>query len=224
MALGAKEMEAAFTRLGELALEQQHIVDMAVYGGSALAVAYDLRAATKDVDAVFEKDKEFVRSAIAIVAEEMNLPADWLNDSVKGYVSPKESGNMIRFRSYPSEATPGLRIFVPSPEYFFAMKCVDIRTGATSNDVEDVRKLALVCGIKSARDGMDIVESFYPDRNMQAKTRYVLEEIFQSLDVNEKIKVGRAGFTDTLAGFRLNKLTATATLAGEQPKQAKGSK
>lgn len=39
MPLGAKEMEAAFKRLGELALEGGHIVDMAVYGGSALAVA-----------------------------------------------------------------------------------------------------------------------------------------------------------------------------------------
>ena len=223
MALDAKAMESAFTRLGEIALNEQRIVDMAVYGGSALAIAYDLRAATKDVDAVFEKDKEFVRKAVATVAQEMDLPADWLNDAVKGYVSPKEPGNMIKFGSYPSEANPGLRIFVPSPEYFFAMKCVDIRTGASSNDVEDVRKLTLVCGIKSAQEGIDIVESYYPDRNMQAKTRYVLEEIFDTLDVNEKINVGRAGFTESLAEFRQNRLAASNPIKSEPKSTDEGN-
>lgn len=220
MALGATEIEAAFTRLGELALAEQHIVDMAVYGGSALAIAYDLRASTKDVDAVFEKDKDFVRKAVASVALEMDLPPDWLNDAVKGYVSPRESGNMIKFGSFPSEANPGLRIFVPAPAYFFAMKCVDIRTGATSKDVDDVRSLALVCGITSAQEAMDIVESFYPDRLMQAKSRFVLEEIFDTLDVNAQVSPGRAGFPQALAEFQTNKSDALAASKA----QAEGTK
>ena len=49
---------------------------------------------SQDVDAVFEKDREFVRKAVAKVALEMDLPLDWLNDAVKGYVSPNEAGNM----------------------------------------------------------------------------------------------------------------------------------
>jgi hypothetical protein len=198
VALDVMLMEQAFSRLGEMALAAGRVVDMAVYGGSALAVAYDLRSTTKDVDAVFEQDKDFVRKAVELVAEEMDLPSDWLNDAVKGYVSPKESGNMIMFGSFPSEARAGLRIFVPAPEYFFAMKCIDIRTGASSKDVEDVKNLALVCKIKNANEALDIVEGFYPDRLIPAKARFALEEIFQSLDVEKNIDHGRSGFRQLL--------------------------
>ena len=210
MALGIKELEAAFTRLGELAIEEGHIVEMAVYGGSALAIAYDLRTTTRDVDAVFEKDKEFVRRAVEKVALEMDLPPDWLNDAVKGYVSPNEAGNMIQFGSFPSETNPGLRILVPAPEYFFAMKCIDIRTGASSKDVEDVKNLALVCGVKNAQDAMDIVQSFYTDRPVPPKTGLVLEEIFEKLNVEALPPVGRAGFPDALAAFKKNRSDSAA--------------
>jgi hypothetical protein len=210
MMLGIKELEAAFTRLGELAIDEGHIVELAVYGGSALAIAYDLRSTTRDVDAVFEKDREFVQKAVAKVALEMDLPLDWLNDAVKGYVSPNEAGNMIKFGSFPSEANPGLRILVPAPEYFFAMKCIDIRTGATSNDVEDVQKLALVCGIRNAQHAMDIVQSFYTDRPIPPKTGIVLQEIFENLNVDAAPQIGRAGFPDALAEFEKNKRDSAA--------------
>lgn len=55
-----RTMEQAAREL--VALAAKHIVDMAVCGGSALAVAYDLRTSTKDIDAV------------------------------KGYVNPNEAG------------------------------------------------------------------------------------------------------------------------------------
>jgi hypothetical protein len=68
--------------------------------------------------------------------------------------------------------------------------------------------------------GMEIVESFYPDRKMQAKTQYVLEEIFETLDVNAKISVGRDGFADSLESFRNERLSspidAQPTKEGEQ--------
>lgn len=202
MNFDANSMEKAFSRLGELAIEEGKTVDIAVYGGSALAVAYNLRSSTRDVDAVFEKDKAFVNKAVAKVASEMGLPEDWLNDAVKGYVSPNEPGNMILFGSFPSEAEPGLRVFVPAPEYFFAMKCIDIRTGASSKDVDDVRKLAGVCGIQDASTAMDIVESFYPDRKIPPKTRFAMEEIFESLPSHNPAAVGRSGFKEALDEFR----------------------
>lgn len=200
--MDAETIEKALEKLGELALKEGKCVEMAVYGGSALALAYDLRISTKDVDAIYEKDKDFVRKASERVAAEMGLPKDWLNDAVKGYASPKNAESLIEFGSFPSEENPGLKVFVPSPEYFFAMKCVDIRTGATSCDVDDVKKLALVCGIGSAREAMDIVESFYSDRGLPPKTRFALEEIFDSLDMSAQVDAGRAGFKEKLEEHR----------------------
>jgi hypothetical protein len=205
MALTAEKMELAFSMLGVKAIEAGRVVDLAVYGGSALALAYDLRRTTKDVDAVYESDKDFIPKAVAAIAAELDLPEDWLNDAVKGYVSQNELGNLLKFASYPSESEVGLRVFVPAPEYFFAMKCIDIRLGAGSNDVEDVKKLALVCNIKDAEEALKIVESFYPEKRIPPKTSLALEEIFQALDTSQQLTAGRAGFDKELAQHKLDK-------------------
>lgn len=217
MSLTAEKIELAFSMLGAKAIEDGRIVDLAVYGGSALALAYDLRQSTKDVDAVYERDKDFIPKAVAAIAVELDLPEDWLNDAVKGYLSENEPGNLIKFASYPSEANVGLRVFVPAPEYFFAMKCVDIRLGVGSNDVEDVKKLALVCNIKSANEAIKIVESFYPGKRIPAKTSLALEEIFQSLDTNAELAAGRAGFDKALAQHKIDKQEEKAKQPSPSP-------
>jgi len=210
MALTAEKMEKAFCLLGTRALAAGRVVDLAVYGGSALALAYDLRRTTKDVDAVYENDKDFIRKAVAAIAVELELPQDWLNDAVKGYLSQNEPGNLLRFASYPSETEVGLRVFVPAPEYFFAMKCIDIRLGAGSNDVDDVKNLALVCNIKDADQALKIVESFYPGKRIPPKTSFALEEIFQTLDTHQSLAAGRAGFDKTLEQHKLDRQNAAA--------------
>ena len=83
------------------------------------------------------------------------------------------------------------------------MKCIDIRLGTGSNDVEDVRKLALVCNIKDADEALKIVESFYPLKRIPPKTSLALEEIFQALDTSQQLAAGRAGFDLQLARHKL---------------------
>lgn len=81
-----------------------------------MVLAFNARETTKDVDAIFEPSAE-VRRAAAAVAENLSLPADWLNDAVKGYISP--TGDFS-----PIEAIdlPNLRVQAPTPEYMLAMK------------------------------------------------------------------------------------------------------
>lgn len=60
--------------------------DLYVVGGAAIALAYNARRVTRDVDAVFEP-KQRIYAAAAAVAEERGLDAGWLNDAVKGFLS-----------------------------------------------------------------------------------------------------------------------------------------
>ena len=83
--LGRDELLNAFEllddELGRMGVE----ADLFVVGGAAMAVAYDARRSTTDVDAVFVPSEE-VRTAALRVADELDLEEDWLNDGVKGFL------------------------------------------------------------------------------------------------------------------------------------------
>jgi hypothetical protein len=84
------------------------LVDLSVYGGAALAIAFDLRQATRDVDAVVNGSPEFLRKAVAEVAAERGWPDAWLNDGVKGFRSANE--RMTLLTSFPV-GRPGACVF-----------------------------------------------------------------------------------------------------------------
>jgi hypothetical protein len=175
-------IELAFERLGELAREAGKIVEISVYGGSALVLTTEYRIGTQDVDAVFENDGKFIRQAAAIVAEEFGWNSDWINDGVKGFLSAQDGNAESKrlFRTYPTEQEPGLRVLVATPAYLFAMKCLAMRLGGTheSSDVTDIRRLGAELGIGSAKDAFEIVSRYYPLARLPPKTQFGLEEIF----------------------------------------------
>ena len=123
-----------------------------------------------------------MRRAAQIVSDEFGWPPTWINDGVKGFLSAHDSdpGAKSLFRSYPSECGPGLRIFVATPAYLFAMKCLAMRTAGAerADDIDDVRHLGAALGIKSASDALALVMQYYPAGRISPKTRFGVEEIF----------------------------------------------
>jgi hypothetical protein len=182
-------LESALEALGQRAYAEGKTIEIAVYGGSALMLTYDWRLATKDVDAVFEADKQTVRRLAQQIAEENGWDPDWLNDGVKGFLSIADQHPDAKrlFRTFPSEAEPGLRVMVANPAYIFAMKCRAMRIGGVDDttDVDDIKQLARELRLTNAQDALDLVASFYPDRVIEPKTRFGLEEIFSRLDTSD---------------------------------------
>jgi acetyl-CoA carboxylase carboxyltransferase component len=107
--------------------------ELYLLGGAVMCVAFDAREATRDVDALFEPTR-VVREAAARVAAKARVPDSWLNDAVKGYLSPQGE-----FDSFLELAH--LKVFVPRPEYLLAMKCAAMRLGEEFHDLDDVRYL-----------------------------------------------------------------------------------
>ena len=175
-------LEEAFERLGEKAVEAEKIIEISVYGGSALVLTTGYRISTQDVDAVFEKDRTFVNRAAGEIAAEFGWPADWLNDGVKGFLSRYDGDPDAKtlFRTYPSEAQFGLRVFVASAAYLFAMKCLAMRTGGVgqNEDVQDIKQLGGILGVLSATDAFAIVSRYYPSGRLPPKTQFGIEEMF----------------------------------------------
>jgi hypothetical protein len=51
-----------------------------------MCLVHEARDMTKDIDALYEP-KAIINTIAAQIAERNNLPSNWLNDSVKGYVN-----------------------------------------------------------------------------------------------------------------------------------------
>lgn len=153
------------------------VVDLSIYGGAALALVFDLRHATKDVDAVVNGSPDFLRQAARRVAAAEGWPEDWLNDGVKAFTSRQEQMELMADFDHAAEG--GLRIYTPTPEYLFAMKCMAMRQEGLegSHDVSDIEALADVAQIESAEDALALVESFYPSARIPAKVRFGVQEI-----------------------------------------------
>ena len=138
-------------------------------GGAVMCLAFDARAATRDVDAFF-RPTALIRKAAARVAARAGVPDDWLNDAVKGFLSPHGD-----FDSYLE--LPHLRVFVARPKYLLAMKCASMRLGAEFHDLDDVRYLLRYLNLSTVEQALAVVTRYFPEEQLPPKSRLVLEEL-----------------------------------------------
>jgi predicted nucleotidyltransferase len=166
--MGRAELERAFTVLGERLQRRGVTATLFVVGGAAMAMAYDGRRTTRDVDAMLVPHGVLVEEARA-VADELGLPSWWLNEQATVYVSGKDDPGKRRVFDH-----PGLRVTVASPEHIFAMKALAARNA----DLDDLRSLAALIGVDSAEVALRVVRDFFPDEEPTERARRVLRELF----------------------------------------------
>jgi hypothetical protein len=143
--------------------------ELYLVGGAVMCLALDARDSTRDVDALFQPTR-VIREAAVRVASKAGAPETWLNDAVKGYLSPR--GDFDRFLDLPH-----LKVFVARPEYLLAMKCASMRLGEEFHDLDDVRYLLRYLDIAKVDDALVIVERYFGEEQLLPKTRLVLEEL-----------------------------------------------
>ena len=173
------EIIAGLQALGELAREDNRVIDIAIYGGAAIVLAWNFRVATKDVDAVVmnAQDGEFLRAAVAKVAAAKGFAPDWLNDAVKGFLHQKQ--DLQELPLFSGHENCGIRVFTPTAEYMLAMKCMAMRLGEGSQDAADIRSLLATLKIQTLDAAMDIVARYYPEEMIAPRVRFGLEELIE---------------------------------------------
>lgn len=146
--------------------------DVFVVGGAAMAVAYDARPATRDVDAIFHPSSEVRAAAKRVARLHRGLADDWLNDGVKGFLPGDDDGKQKVL--YDGE---NLTVRAASPEYLLATKLL---ASHVSRDEDDILFLFRLCDMHTVEEGLDLVERFYGGRRVEAKVRFMLEELLNS--------------------------------------------
>lgn len=161
------EIIAALTALGEALNGRGVEGELYVVGGAALALAYDARRSTRDIDAVFEP-KSLIYEAASEIAEAHGLPPGWLNDAVKGFLAGDDPEASLVLE------VPGLRCFAASPRMLLALKVLAHRVG---EDEGDVRLLARELGLESASEVLTIAEEVF-GAQLDPAARFFVEELF----------------------------------------------
>jgi len=138
--LNREHMEKAFDLLGQYAAEEGVMLEIAVYGGSCLVLASDIRNASADVDAVFLSNASAVADLSDRVAAAMGMPQNWLNQAVRRLAPPpgEPAPNLLPFGDYPrnSAGPAGLRVHLPTPEYILAMKILSNRLDSDTEKIK----------------------------------------------------------------------------------------
>lgn len=145
--------------------------ELYLVGGAVMCLVFDARPSTRDVDALFRPTSE-LREAAARVALQADVRSDWLNDGVKGFLSPKGEFD-------PYLDLPHLAVFTAQPEYLLALKCAAMRIGEGFRDEADVRFLLRALNIERYEDAVAIVLRYFDEKRIPQKTWYALEELLE---------------------------------------------
>lgn len=177
LTLTREQILTALEALSDELREQGIMGEICLFGGTAMVLAFTARLTTKDVDAIFQPAGT-IRALAHKIATRQDLPADWLNDGVKGFVSANfetTTGDLPQF--------PHLRITMPVPEYLLAMKCMAARiasaTGEGPSDVSDIVFLIRHLRLKSSEEVLDLIGQYYPAERIPVKTQYLVESLFE---------------------------------------------
>lgn len=161
-------IQDAFRRLGDRLVRRGVVADIYVIGGAAMALAYDGRRSTRDIDAVFKPHGVVLEEARAVAAE-LGLPAWWLNEQASAYVA--RGGDPAAPHVFDH---PGLRVSAASAEHLLAMKVL----AARRRDSDDISYLVKHLDLSSSAEVLAVCERVFPDEHVPDRAKMILEDLF----------------------------------------------
>jgi hypothetical protein len=141
-----KYLEILGEELGKMGLRGEVVIT----GGAAMCLAHSARDATKDIDALYEPKSE-INALTEKIAAEYDLPKNWLNDSVKGFMG--DGVETVEFMR-----TGSLKISTVAPEYLLAMKLMSSRM--EGQDYGDIKFLLRKLNIRTFEDADAVIKRF----------------------------------------------------------------
>lgn len=183
---GREALLDAFDRIGRAAAGHGVMLDLCVYGGSALMLASNFRYASEDVD-IAPLDKPhppWFDAEVAAIARERGWSADWLNDAAAFHLSPLAScsADHREFGTFPRGEEPGLRVSVPTAAYLpalklKAMRIMEPRKG--EKETADIQNLLRVVGVETVEGAIACLARFFPRSAADAdRQRFLLRHIW----------------------------------------------
>lgn len=162
-------IDRIFRRLGERLASRGVVADLYVFDRATMAMAYDARLATRDIDALFVPHGVVLAEA-QTVGEEFGLPTWWLNDQASAYVARHKDAKSTTVFNH-----PGLRVQAASPDHMFAMKVL----AARRRDADDIKILVDLLDLASPEEALALCADIFPEEPVPDRAKLLLEDVFR---------------------------------------------
>lgn len=183
----ANDIRNYFAKIGELAEQQGRRFEIAVFGGSSLALSFDWRESTHDIDYMpISGAEQEIADLANEAADLLHLPQDALRSDVSIFAA--DHPDLIPQGDYPPGGAGGLRVFVASPQYMLAMKVLSMRSSLETQDCRDVWHLLDACQMTTAAEVEQLVQGFYPDNHMPVRHLRILEDILEAKSAGQEYR------------------------------------
>lgn len=148
---------------------RQH--DLMIAGGAAVALLWDHRRITNDIDVITEGITPELRKAILRVEIDQQLEPGWFNDAAK--VTTPQMQITDPHLVYQGKR---LRVYVAPAEYVLTMKLFAGREA----DQRDIPVLIEAAGIQSRQQLYDLVTAGYGAHLLLPRTAYVIDAAWEA--------------------------------------------
>ena len=149
----ADSLEAAFRELSRELAWRRVRAHVYVIGGAAMALGFDSRRHTMDVDALIQKGHGPVVEAVRRIGRRRGWPETWLNEEAVPAIPRGRDG-----RARTVYGDRNLVVTAASAEHMLAMKV----RAARAKDRKDIGFLAKRLGFSSAREVFDLHDEVFP--------------------------------------------------------------
>ena len=145
-------------------------VQIVVVGGAAVALQWNRRRTTYDIDVVAEGIPAVFWDVVESVGQDEGLDEGWLNAAarIKAPTGPTPGEFSLVYLG------SNLRVYGASPHYVLAMKLLSGR----GIDREDTPILMEAAQPRSREELYELVERAYPTAQIPASTGYIIDEVW----------------------------------------------
>ena len=151
--LSAEDIRGLLAQVGELLQARGLEASVYVVGGAAMALEFESRRTTRDVDAAIRSEREGFWEAAAEVAARNGLSPDWVNENAAAFMTNEPDVAQTEI------SLPGVRVAVASAEHLLAMKLRAMR----QRDMDDLEVLVRRMGIETPEQAAAIHDRLFDE-------------------------------------------------------------
>lgn len=148
-----------------------------IYGGTVMMACFDVRPATKDIDALF-KTSSLIDTILVEIAEVYGLDEDWINQDIREPLSHLKEEQLKEVYQFEN-----LKVFAPTAEQMLAMKVLSARP-EPYQDFADAEYLIEYLAIETLKEVLDLFDKYVGRRYLGNRQKVILNYVGKDLDKN----------------------------------------